>query len=172
MSPCRREATAKAPYRRTHATASSTAATACSISGIALRRLCSTICRSGKGSAFTSTQKWANTLLGNWQVEHDPFSAQTALPFAPVLANSVANTGASSRAQSGCGLASLQSDAYAFLGSIPRSTRRGASAGSRLAQFTYGNAGRGILRGPGRSDVNFPVFKEFPIAERFHLQFQ
>jgi hypothetical protein len=38
------------------------------------------------------------------------------------------------------------------------------------AQFTYGNAGRGILRGPGRTDVDFSVFKQFAATERLHLQ--
>ena len=38
------------------------------------------------------------------------------------------------------------------------------------APYTYGNAGRNILRGPGLYTVDFSIFKVFPIRERFKLQ--
>jgi len=92
---------------------------------------------------------------------------QTGLPFAPVLANSVANTGTSSRPN-------LLADWH-----IPEPTithwfntalnTPGAPWGTP-AQFTYGNAGRGILRGPGRTNVDFSVFKQFAPAEKVRLQ--
>jgi hypothetical protein len=40
------------------------------------------------------------------------------------------------------------------------------------AQFTYGNAGRNILYGPGRVNFDFSVFKEFRIKNRTRLQFR
>lgn len=36
----------------------------------------------------------------------------------------------------------------------------------------YGNSGNGILEGPGFKNVDFSVFKNFPIAERFKMQFR
>jgi hypothetical protein len=36
----------------------------------------------------------------------------------------------------------------------------------------YGNSGNGILEGPGFKNVDFSVFKNFPIAERFKVQFR
>ena len=40
------------------------------------------------------------------------------------------------------------------------------------AQFTYGNAGRNILYGPGRVNFDFSLFKEFRIKEGMRLQFR
>jgi hypothetical protein len=39
------------------------------------------------------------------------------------------------------------------------------------AQFTYGNAGRNILYGPGRVNIDFSMFKEFPVGN-IRLQFR
>ena len=55
-------------FRRTPATGSSTAATACSTSGIALRQTLLYDLPFGQGKRFHFEQKWANTLFGNWQV--------------------------------------------------------------------------------------------------------
>ncbi len=38
--------------------------------------------------------------------------------------------------------------------------------------FTFGNAGRNIVRGPGLQDWDFSVFKIFPISEAKHLEFR
>ena len=40
------------------------------------------------------------------------------------------------------------------------------------ALFTYGNAGRNILYGPGRVNFDFSLFKEFAIKEDVRLQFR
>jgi len=38
--------------------------------------------------------------------------------------------------------------------------------------YAYGNAGRNLLRGPGLSEVNFSMAKNFPIGERARFQFR
>lgn len=38
--------------------------------------------------------------------------------------------------------------------------------------YTFGNAGRNIVRGPGLQDWDFSVFKIFPIHEQTHLEFR
>ena len=38
--------------------------------------------------------------------------------------------------------------------------------------FTYGDAGRNILDGPGRKNVDFSVFKDFRITEDTRVQFR
>jgi hypothetical protein len=46
------------------------------------------------------------------------------------------------------------------------------SAWATPRQFTYGNGGRNILRGPGRTNLDFSAFKMIPLTERFQLQFR
>jgi hypothetical protein len=38
--------------------------------------------------------------------------------------------------------------------------------------FTFGNAGRNIVRGPGLQNWDFSVFKMFPVKEQMHLEFR
>jgi len=45
-----------------------------------------------------------------------------------------------------------------------------ASAFALPAAFTYGNAGRNILRGPGLVNIDFSLFKNFNITERAKVQ--
>ena len=40
------------------------------------------------------------------------------------------------------------------------------------AIFTFGNGARNILRGPGRTNVDFSIFKNFMIRENLKLQFR
>jgi hypothetical protein len=122
----------------------------------------------GQGKRFHFGRSWENTMFGNWQVNMI-LSVQTGLPFAPVLANSVANTGTSSRPD-------LVGDWHIPNPTITHwfNTALNTPGAPWLtpAQFTYGDAGRGILRGPGRTNLDFSVFKEFPVTERFRLQFR
>lgn len=41
-----------------------------------------------------------------------------------------------------------------------------------LPAGTYGNAGRGILRGPDFNDTDFSILKDFAFTERYRLQFR
>jgi hypothetical protein len=38
--------------------------------------------------------------------------------------------------------------------------------------YSYGNAGRNLLRGPGAEEVSFSLSKTFPIRERLRFQFR
>ena len=40
------------------------------------------------------------------------------------------------------------------------------------AQFVYGNAGRDILYGPGRTNLDASLFKDFRVRERLTVQFR
>ena len=88
---------------------------------------------------------------------------QSGLPFTPTLAAATVNTGTGSRPDRvGDGkLADPTVDRWFD-----------TSAFTTPAQFTYGNAGRNILYGPGRVNFDFSVFKEFRVQEGFRLQFR
>jgi hypothetical protein len=122
----------------------------------------------GQGKRFHFGQKWANTMFGNWQV-NIILTTQTGLPFAPVLANSVANSGAGSRPD-------LLGDWHISNPTITHwfntALNTAGAPWATPALYTYGNAGRGILRGPGRTNLDSSVFKEFPLTEKYRLQFR
>lgn len=42
----------------------------------------------------------------------------------------------------------------------------------RAPRGTYGNSGRGMLRGPGQFTIDFSVFKDFKFTERINTQFR
>jgi hypothetical protein len=88
-----------------------------------------------------------------------------------VLANSVTNTGSSSRPNVNSGVS----------GALPNPTindwfntsfNTPGAVWSTPAQYTFGDAGRNILRGPGRFNADFSLFKDLPITERVRLQFR
>jgi hypothetical protein len=109
-----------------------------------------------------------NTAFGDWQVNMI-LILQTGLPFTPSLASSVANTGTGSRPDR-LGDATLPNPDPARWFNTALNTA-GAPWGTP-AIYTYGNAGRGILRGPGRTNVDVSLFKQFSITERVRLQFR
>ena len=121
----------------------------------------------GRGKQFNIANGFLNQLLGNWQV-NGIFTAQTGLPFTPVLATSVSNAGGSRPDRLKSGETSDPSITHWFDTSF--NTPDAAWATPR--QYTYGNAGRNILRGPGRTNLDFSLFKHFLLTERYTLQFR
>jgi hypothetical protein len=121
----------------------------------------------GRGRHFDINRAVLNQLLGNWQV-NAIFVAQTGLPFTPVLATSVSNAGGSrpDRLKSG------EIDNPTINRWFDTSFNTPDAAWATPRQYTYGNAGRNILRGPGRTNMDFSVFKHFAITERYRVQFR
>jgi len=115
----------------------------------------------GKGQPFLDRGGPLNWILGNWQTNGLLFS-QTGLYFSPVLGTSTTNTGTSSRPN--------------ITGTVtyPRTLTNwfSASAFSTPAPFTYGNAGRNSLIGPGRTNFDTSVFKSFPVHDQMLFQFR
>jgi hypothetical protein len=115
----------------------------------------------GKGQRFMDRGGPANFLLGGWQTNGLLFT-QSGLYFSPVLGTSTTNTGTSSRPN--------------ISGTVtyPRTFTNwfSASAYSTPAQYTYGNAGRNSLIGPGRTNFDMSVFKSFPVHEQTLFQFR
>lgn len=103
-------------------------------------------------------------LLGGWQI-NGLLQSQTGLPFTPQLNNPTVNTGTGSRPDRiGSGV-------------LPDSQRSithwfDQTAFTSPAQFVYGNAGRDILYGPGRTNLDASLFKDFRPLEHLTVQFR
>ena len=122
----------------------------------------------GKGRRFDLGKSWVNKAFGSWQVNLI-VTAQTGLPFTPVLANSVTNTGTSSRPNIVSGVSATLpnptiNDWFNTSFNVP------GAVWATPAQYTYGDAGRNILRGPHRTNLDFSLFKDYAITERVRLQ--
>jgi len=122
----------------------------------------------GNGKRFHASQRWANTAFGNWQANLI-LIFQTGIPFTPSLASPVANTGTGSRPNR-VGDASLPNPNLTQWFNTALDTP--SAPWTTPALYTFGNAGRGILRSPGRTNFDFSIFKEFPITERIKLQWR
>lgn len=114
----------------------------------------------GKGKPMLNIGGPVNFILGGWQT-NGILTVQTGLPFSPVLQTSTTN-GTGSRP-----------DVVGKI-SYPGTLQRwfDPSAFASPAQYTYGNAGRNILFGPGRTNWDMSLFKNFVIREqtRFELR--
>ncbi len=114
----------------------------------------------GKGRTWMNRGGIANAVLGGWQI-NGIFVAQTGQPFSPVLQTSTTN-GTGSRPD--------------VRGPVtyPKTLQRwfDPSAFGNPAPFTYGNAGRNILFGPGRTNWDASLFKNFEIREGTRFEFR
>lgn len=123
----------------------------------------------GKGRRWASDSGALNALFGGWDTNLI-FTRQTGLPFTPTLATSVSNAGGSRPERYLEGTIDNPDPARWFNTSLglPGS---GAAWGTP-AQFTYGNGGRNILRGPGRTNIDYSLFKDFSPSESWRIQFR
>ena len=122
----------------------------------------------GRGKRFDLGKSWVNKAFGDWQVNLI-LTLQSGLPFTPVLANSTTNTGSSSRPDIVSGVSAT----------LPNPTINNwfntsfgvpGAVWATPALYTFGDAGRNILRGPRRTNVDFSLFKDYAATERVHLQ--
>jgi hypothetical protein len=114
----------------------------------------------GKGKAFLNTGGVVNAILGGWQT-NGILTVQTGLPFSPVLQTSTTN---------GTGSRPDVVGKVSYPGTLQRWFD--PSAFGNPAQFTYGNAGRDTLFGPGRTNWDMSIFKNFVIREQTRFEFR
>lgn len=114
----------------------------------------------GKGKAMLNHGGITDWVLGGWQT-NGILTVQSGLPFSPVLQTSTTNGTGSRPNASG-------SPSY------PHTLQRwfDPSVFTTPALYTYGNAGRNTLVGPGRTNWDMSLFKDFVIREqtRFELR--
>ncbi|HEX6545096.1 MAG TPA: TonB-dependent receptor, partial [Bryobacteraceae bacterium] len=113
----------------------------------------------GNGKRFLDRHGVADWVLGGWQM-NGILTVQTGLPFSPVLQTSTTNTGTGSRPNV------IGPVTYARTLQNWFST----SAFGTPAPYTYGNAGRDILFGPGRWNWDMSLFKDFVVHEQTRFQ--
>jgi hypothetical protein len=119
---------------------------------------------------FGRGKKWiqsglASTILGNWQV-NTIVQLRSGQPYTPLMNVDIANVGgqtANERARP-----DLLRNPHLPNPTIDRWFDTSAFAAP--AQFTYGTAGRNILRSDSLQNMDFSVFREDQISERFRLQ--
>jgi hypothetical protein len=118
----------------------------------------------GKGRRFGAN--WnpiAQAVLGGWRFS-PIFSAQTGIALTPTITVDNSATGG------GQDRPSVIGDIHAGTPSVQRWFNTAAFGLAPSGQF--GNAGRGILRGPGLTNVDFALQKVFPLWERHQLEFR
>ena len=114
-----------------------------------------------------NSEGWIHTAFGEWQIG-GIWTLQTGAPFTVNLPTDVANNG---EPLSG---PSQRPNLVCDPNSGPKTTAEwfNKSCFTTPAAFTYGNAGRDIVIGPGLDDFDATLRKEFPIRERARLQFR
>lgn len=120
---------------------------------------------------FGSGRNWVNKgvmarVLGNWAVT-GIWSASTGDFFTPTLASGVSNS-------TGGGGDRPNRIADGNLASGSRSIDKwfDVSAFAPQPQYTFGNAGRGILIGPGSFNVDLGIHRDFPVTEHRYISFR
>jgi hypothetical protein len=115
----------------------------------------------GKGKTYLSHGGPLDWLLGGWQT-NGILTVQSGLPFSPVLQTSTTNTGTGSRPN------------VVGPANYPHTMQHwfDPSAFATPAAYTYGNAGRDTLLGPGRTNWDMSLFKDFTIREQTVLEFR
>ena len=114
---------------------------------------------------FGANKAFANSgapskIFGGWQV-NGIVAARGGQPFTPTINFDNANSNGASQRPNVTGSTSG-----------PKSLNEYFNTGafSLAAPYTYGSAGRNSLRGPGYTDVDFSVFRDFAIKERYTIQ--
>ena len=114
----------------------------------------------GKGQPMLNQSKALDLIIGGWQT-NGILTIQSGQPFSPVLQTSTTN-GTGSRPD--------------VVGNVsyPRTLQRwfDPSAYATPAPFTYGNASRNSLFGPGRINSDMSLFKNFVIRDQMRFEFR
>jgi hypothetical protein len=119
----------------------------------------------GKGKTFSTNNKFADYLIGNWQIG-GILSLRSGQPFSVIESNgNISGTGNTvERANL------LSSDVYAK-STDPRYYLNTAAFGIPL-QGTFGNLGRNTLRQNSFQNFDVSLTRRFPLKERANLEFR
>jgi len=114
-----------------------------------------------------SSEGWIHTAFAGWQVG-GIYTLESGSPFTVNLSTDVANNGEPLSAPS------QRPNLVCDPNNGPKTTAQWftTTCFATPAQFTYGNAGRDIIIGPGTNNIDATFQKDFPIRESIKLQFR
>jgi len=121
-------------------------------------------------AAFSWEAPVRSRALGGWSVD-GIFTAQTALPYTPLVGRDAAGNGDMNAANNQRPNVAAGRGLYRD-SSAPPFRAASAAAFSNPAPGTYGNAGRNILRSSGMYQLDLGVRKLTPISERLGFEFR
>jgi Carboxypeptidase regulatory-like domain len=123
----------------------------------------------GKGMRWGSN--WARPIdlvLGGWQL-NGIYTLQAGLPFSVTVDGNPNSTRADLVGKPGINPGNLTDYINAAAFAVPATTKYGDGSTTFNAP---GTAGRDILRGPGLSNIDLSIFKNFHVTERMNLEFR
>jgi hypothetical protein len=120
----------------------------------------------GKGRAFSTGNRFADYVLGNWQIG-GIVSIYSGVPFTVNVSNgNLANTG------------NVVERANLVLPNNPYAANKGPNqwlnplAFTTPAAFTYGNSGRNNVRSDATKNLDLSLVRRFPVKEQMGFEFR
>jgi len=120
---------------------------------------------------FGKGKRWANNFsrpldyaIGGWQI-NGIYTLQAGQPFSVTVDGSPGNTRADLVGKAGVNPGNLTNYINAAAFAVPAKTAGGIFVAP-------GTSGRDILRGPGSSNLDFAIFKNFQVTEQVKVQFR
>jgi Carboxypeptidase regulatory-like domain len=123
----------------------------------------------GKGKRFQTKSKFADYILGNWQL-NSIFLARSGLPYQVYVSGDVANTGSLGWAQ--YERANLVGGADPYVSHVSPDNGLNRAAFTIPDIYTFGNLGRNRLRTVPFWNMDFSVFRQFPFFESRRIEFR
>ncbi len=127
----------------------------------------------GKGKALLSNGGLAGQILGSWQL-NTIVTLQTGTPFS-VSAPDQSRTGGNHQSRANCigdPYQGATTDHSRYAGSAASGFFLNPAAFAVPAVGQFGNCAPRAFHGPGLRNVDLSLFKYFPIAERFRVEFR
>jgi hypothetical protein len=131
----------------------------------------------GKGkSMMNNSNRLVNAVLGNWSLA-GVNTYKSGLPFTPTITNDQANTGVTGEHPELIGTPLMQRNVGCWFYTSANANcvadfPKAKNAFAEPALYTYGNAGRNILRGDNLNQFDFTAMKDFPISEARRVEFR
>ncbi len=131
----------------------------------------------GKGRAFmNNAPRWADAIAGGWNASGIT-TIHSGLPFTPTVTTDVANTGVGGQRAQVVGTPTIigSPSCWFYIAANPSCATllpNGSPAFALPQQYTYGNAGRNILRGDNLVQFDFTVSKRFNFTESKVVEFR